>query len=287
MTKILEPNIVYKYNIDLLDQYKLKITSSGIYYLTYYYDNNPDKDVFIDIEKNLNVVLVENHEIAKGSEQYASIKVNLNVKSSSTVKIRSYLSNTKLTLNYKSNIDLYKDTNLKTYYGFFGSHSTSNHEIKLLEKGASVNSNIRALIDLDYVHNHNVLISHLASHTFSDIVNYVVADDEGIINLEANSYIKKGCFKSEAYQTSRVYALSDDIKSNLNPILNIKENDVKASHAATLGKLNYLDLHYIMSRGLSQKEANHLITLGLLLKDIDIELQDELSFIIERRLKNV
>ena len=44
----------------------------------------------------------------------------------------------------------------------------------------------------------------------------------------------------------------------------IDENDVEASHAAVVGKINEEHIFYLCSRGLGEEEAKRLITLGYL-----------------------
>ena len=57
-----------------------------------------------------------------------------------------------------------------------------------------------------------------------------------------------------------------DEKSNgiAKPILKIDENDIQASHAAIVGKINDEHIFYLTSRGLSEEEAKRIITLGYL-----------------------
>ncbi|MBA5819311.1 SufD family Fe-S cluster assembly protein, partial [Escherichia coli] len=47
-------------------------------------------------------------------------------------------------------------------------------------------------------------------------------------------------------------------------ILLIDENDVVAGHAASVGRVDPLQLFYLMSRGISQKEAERLVIHGFL-----------------------
>ena len=61
--------------------------------------------------------------------------------------------------------------------------------------------------------------------------------------------IVKGAHASESHQTTRVLTLSDHHNSEVVPVLYIDENDVKASHATTLGQPDenqlYLSLIHI------------------------------------------
>jgi Fe-S cluster assembly protein SufD len=67
-------------------------------------------------------------------------------------------------------------------------------------------------------------------------------------------------------------------------VLNIDENEVKASHAATVGKLNESHLFYLMSRGLTKEEARRLVTLGYLKPIVSYfegDVKDEIDRAIE------
>ena len=77
-------------------------------------------------------------------------------------------------------------------------------------------------------------------------------------------YIKHGGTKSNANQESRVLMLSENARGDANPILLIDEDDVEAGHAASVGRVDPEQLYYLMSRGISQKEAERLVIHGFL-----------------------
>ncbi len=72
------------------------------------------------------------------------------------------------------------------------------------------------------------------------------------------------------------------------PILKIDENDIEASHAAVVGRINEDHLFYLTSRGLTEAEAKELITLGYLKPILngfdDEEMKEEISKLIEERM---
>ena len=80
-------------------------------------------------------------------------------------------------------------------------------------------------------------------------------------------------------------ALSNGIAK---PILKIDENDIEASHAAVVGKINDEHLFYLTSRGLTEADAKQLITFGYLKPImngfIEDEIKEEISTLIERRM---
>ena len=58
--------------------------------------------------------------------------------------------------------------------------------------------------------------------------------------------------------------LNDRARGDANPILLIDEDDVTAGHAASVGRVDPIQLFYLMSRGISQKEAERLVIHGFL-----------------------
>ena len=58
--------------------------------------------------------------------------------------------------------------------------------------------------------------------------------------------------------------LSENARGDANPILLIDEDDVMAGHAASAGRVDPVQLYYLMSRGISKAEAERLIIYGFL-----------------------
>ena len=74
----------------------------------------------------------------------------------------------------------------------------------------------------------------------------------------------QGAKGADAQQESRVLMLSDQARSDANPILLIDENDVTAGHAASIGQVDPEDMYYLMSRGLDKATAERLVVRGFL-----------------------
>ena len=64
--------------------------------------------------------------------------------------------------------------------------------------------------------------------------------------------------------------LGKDHKAQVIPLLLIDENDVKASHAQTIGQPDEEQLYYLKSRGLSQRQAMGLLSIGYLLPILEL-----------------
>ncbi|WP_146553454.1 Fe-S cluster assembly protein SufD [Rummeliibacillus sp. SL167] len=101
--------------------------------------------------------------------------------------------------------------------------------------------------------------------------------------------IEHGATKADAEQESRILMLSKNARGDANPILLIDEDDVTAGHAASVGRVDPVQLYYLMSRGISKAEAERLIIHGFLnpvVNQLPIEgVRKQLTEIIERKVR--
>lgn len=109
-----------------------------------------------------------------------------------------------------------------------------------------------------------ILIQHNYPHTYGQMDNYGVVKDQGRLVIDGIGTITKGQHGSSSHQTNKIMVFDSDCVASANPYLYIDEFDVKASHAAGVGKMDEEHLYYLQSRGLSKKQAMHLITYGYL-----------------------
>ncbi len=107
-------------------------------------------------------------------------------------------------------------------------------------------------------------IQHLAPNTFSNIANVGVAISKSNITFDTTGKVAKGMSSSKCSQLSRGIVMDDVSSITAKPILLIDEFDCFANHGATIGKMSDEDLFYLMSRGLSKKEAFLLILQGII-----------------------
>jgi len=69
---------------------------------------------------------------------------------------------------------------------------------------------------------------------------------------------------TDTYLTEDVLMLDSTAKVDAIPGLEIKTNDVKASHSATISKVTPEDLFYFASRGIDEEQARQMYVLGFL-----------------------
>lgn len=69
---------------------------------------------------------------------------------------------------------------------------------------------------------------------------------------------------TEAFLEERILLVSAEAKAEAVPNLEIETDDVKCSHAATVGRIDEEEMFYLMSRGFRQPQAKEMIVEGFL-----------------------
>ncbi len=135
------------------------------------------------------------------------------------------------------------------------------------------------------------LVEHLAHHTEGYIENYGVSSDTSALVFEGIGKIHKHMKQSVARQQNRGIVLSRKARLDANPLLLIDEYDVIASHGAAIGKIDEEQLYYLMSRGLSKRNAERLIINGFLSPVLDALDSDALKSVfvnsVERKTQDL
>lgn len=120
------------------------------------------------------------------------------------------------------------------------------------------------------------------------ILKHGVMKDSASSIFNGIGHIKHGGTRSDAQQESRVLMLSEKARGDANPILLIDEDDVTAGHAASVGRVDPIQLFYLMSRGISQREAERLVIHGFLdpvVRKLPIEsVRNQLKEVIELKV---
>ncbi len=134
------------------------------------------------------------------------------------------------------------------------------------------------------IHTH---VEHKAKNTQGEIEHYGVAANESFLVFEGTGKIHKGMKQSIAHQSNNGVVLGRYARLDANPLLLIDEYDVEASHGAAIGRIDEEQLYYLMSRGLSEKDAQRLIINGFLapLKDLmeNENLKDYIQGLLETK----
>ncbi len=114
-----------------------------------------------------------------------------------------------------------------------------------------------------------------------------VVMDAAEVRVSGVIKINKGADKTESFLRQNVLILSDRAKADVRPILEIEADDVKASHAATVGRADEEQLFYLKSRGLSDRESVRIFVEGYFHSIIE-KIEDKLRRNeIEEQIRNL
>ncbi len=137
--------------------------------------------------------------------------------------------------------------------------------------------------------NFTTSIVHFGKNSEGLILKHGVVKDSASSIFNGIGKIEHGASKSNAEQESRVLMLSEKARGDANPILLIDEDDVTAGHAASVGRVDPLQLYYLMSRGIPKIEAERLIIHGFLapvVNELPVEgVKKQLVEVIERKVR--
>lgn len=158
----------------------------------------------------------------------------------------------------------------------------------LLGDGSQANLKVVAASSGRQVQGIDTRVTNYGCNSVGHILQHGVILERGTLTFNGIGHIIKGAKGADAQQESRVLMLSDQARSDANPILLIDENDVTAGHAASIGQVDPEDMYYLMSRGLDEETAERLVVrgfLGTVITEIPIkEVRDEMITVLDQKL---
>lgn len=107
-------------------------------------------------------------------------------------------------------------------------------------------------------------IVHQASHTHAQTIMKSVVQKKGRVVLQGKISIAKDVVGCTSFLTQRVLLLDPSAKAEAIPELEIHNNDVRCSHAASISGVDLQQLHYLMSRGMTAQKATSLLSTAFL-----------------------
>ncbi|MDY0276791.1 MAG: SufD family Fe-S cluster assembly protein [Acholeplasma sp.] len=233
-------------------------------------DNNDELEIIIGNNSDVKIIL----EVRDDSKLKSDYKIKLVVNKNSNVKylLIAALESKEAVVNHEFFVD--KDSNLDLLAGLVSDVLTAKIDVKVAGEGANVKIKAVAVSSDNNNQVIDVYMNHMAPNTIGDMTNIGIANKKGRVVLNGVERIEKGMKNANVYQTLKGIITSDDAIIEVNPILLIDEYDIKAGHAATVGKIEEEALYYLQSRGLTKKDAEKLVINGFLRPVID-EIEDE------------
>ncbi len=133
-----------------------------------------------------------------------------------------------------------------------------------------------------------IAVNHLKESSSSKLDNYGVVTSKGNLEFEIIGNIMKKCKKSNVLQNNKIILFDKESVGEIKPLLYIDENDVVATHAAAVGKVDDNHIFYLMSRGINEIEAKKTIALGYLKPVLeyinDEKIKKEISDLMEKEV---
>lgn len=248
--------------------------------------------VLIVAEDNSTVTYVENYlSTATGEQAVANIIAE--VFAGNNAKIR-YGAVDHLGENVTSYINrrgrIAKDGRIEWALGQMNDGNTvSENWTKCIGDGSSSDAKMVTIGRGEQRQNFMVRIDQIGQHSDGQIFAHGVMKDRATGIFNGIGKIEQGGKKANAEQTSRILMLSEKARGDANPILLIDEDDVTAGHAASVGRVDDMQMYYLMSRGITRQEAERLIVRGFLepvVANLPIEgVKQALEGVIERKIQ--
>jgi len=129
---------------------------------------------------------------------------------------------------------------------------------------------------------------HLAKNTRSRIVSKSVSKDGGRATYRGSLKVMPGATNVVASVRCDALMLDDISRSDTYPYIDIQEDDTTMTHEAVVGKISADQIFYLMSRGLTENEAQNLIVQGFLevfTKELPMEYAIEFNRLVKLEME--
>jgi Fe-S cluster assembly protein SufD len=143
-----------------------------------------------------------------------------------------------------------------------GDYARVRTEARVAGQGATTRQIALYYADGGQMHDFRTLQDHAAPKTHSDLLFKGAVQDHAKSVYTGLIKIRHDAKGSVAFQTNRNLTLSSGAWAESVPNLDIETNDVKCSHASTVGPIDEEQRFYLESRGIPPEIAERLVVLG-------------------------
>jgi Fe-S cluster assembly protein SufD len=157
----------------------------------------------------------------------------------------------------------YRDSTTRLFtVALGGDYARVRSESRLVEQGANSHQTALYFASGTQMHDFRTVQHHIAPRTFSDLLFKGAVRDTARSVYTGLIRIGKDASGSQAFQTNRNLTLSKGAWAESVPNLEIETNDVKCSHASTVGSIDPEQKFYLESRGIPSDIAERLVVIG-------------------------
>jgi Fe-S cluster assembly protein SufD len=164
------------------------------------------------------------------------------------------------------------------------SHTTA----EIVGKGADVRLNGAYFASGNQHMDMRTMQVHKQGHTVSDLLFKGAVRDKARTIYQGMIEVAPGAQQIDAYQTNRNLILNRGARADSIPGLEIKADDVRCSHGATIGHIEPEEIFYLMSRGIPREMARRIVINGffeeVIARVANADLRDDLRELVEAKI---
>lgn len=276
LSEELEENVFYKAN----SQIAINVKENDNIKVTYDFDDDNlqlvnqidiyatgNANIIIEYKSSTNKECFHNGVIKVFAKENAKLNItviNLLNRNSEHFEAMENILEDNSDLNYTI-IDIGGKNSIQNYYSNIIGKSAKN-DLKTIYLGSE-----NQIKDINYI------AELRGQKSFVDIDVQGALKENAKKNFKGTIDFKKGCKKAKGNENEFCMLLSEEAKSLALPMLLCTEDDVEGNHSTASGKVDKEQLFYIMTRGLSYKEAVKLIVRANFNKTIERILDEEVK----------
>lgn len=178
-----------------------------------------------------------------------------------------------------------KNATIEWVDGNLGSKTTMKYPAVILNgEGARGTMLSIAMANTGQIQDTGAKMIHLAPHTSSSIVSKSIAKGGGTTNYRHVVKFGKHAKGASSHVECDTMLMDELSKSDTIPYNECQQKEVSFEHEATVSKVSEEKLYYLMSRGLTEKEATQMLVMGFVepfTKELPMEYAVELNRLIE------
>lgn len=178
----------------------------------------------------------------------------------------------------------YEDATVEWVDGNLGSKLTMKYpSVYMVGKGARGDILSVAFAGPGQHQDAGAKVIHAAPYTTSTIISKSISKGGGRTTYRGLVQVDEGAVGVKCNVRCDALLLDEFSRSDTYPTMNVKEDDVRIEHEATVSKVGEEQLFYLMSRGLSEQEATTMIINGFFepfAKELPLEYAVELNRLI-------
>ena len=153
--------------------------------------------------------------------------------------------------------------------GFGGTLRRHDLHVRLEGEGAECKLNGVVVTQGTQHYDNHTTIEHVAANCNSEETYRNIAADKSHAVFNGRIHIHQDAQKSNANMSNKNLLLTNGAEIDTKPELEIYADDVLCAHGATIGQLDKESIFYLVSRGLSRRDAKVLLTMAFINELVD------------------